>query len=241
MIATLAILVFSLIQSLFGMGLLVFGTPTLLLMGFSFAEVLAMLLPASVAISLLQVLEEEVVDRSFIKTFFTWCMPPLGLTLAAVLTWGVHVPLEMVLGLVLLAFALVRLVPGATMHATAIVRCNLTTWMVAMGVVHGLSNMGGSVLSIVASTQFPDKRGTRRAISFCYLCFGVLQIGLVVTLRPESLTPQNLLMVPLAALVYRVFGRRGFHLASEKAFHLMFTGFVLFYAALLIAKALGAF
>ena len=37
------------VQSIFGMGILVFGTPTLLLIGFDFTTVLGLLLPSSMA------------------------------------------------------------------------------------------------------------------------------------------------------------------------------------------------
>src|SRR5260221_11193198 len=49
------VLVLAAVQSVFGVGLLVFGTPTLLLLGLPFPEVLAYLLPCSVVISTLQV------------------------------------------------------------------------------------------------------------------------------------------------------------------------------------------
>ena len=41
-------------QSIFGIGLLLFGTPTFLLLGYNFLEVLNLLLPMSVTISLIQ-------------------------------------------------------------------------------------------------------------------------------------------------------------------------------------------
>lgn len=50
------IAVLSVVQSLFGMGILVFGTPTLLLMGYDFITTPGYLLPTSFAISLLQVM-----------------------------------------------------------------------------------------------------------------------------------------------------------------------------------------
>src|ERR687885_1890760 len=65
-----AVLAFSVVQSVFGVGLLVFGTPTLLLAGYSFEETLAYLLPCSMAISALQVrdggLSFEPVRRDFV-------------------------------------------------------------------------------------------------------------------------------------------------------------------------------
>ena len=43
-----------LVQSIFGIGLLLFGTPTFILLGYSYAETLSILLPNSILISLMQ-------------------------------------------------------------------------------------------------------------------------------------------------------------------------------------------
>src|SRR6266853_3469989 len=50
-----AVAVFSIVQSVFGVGLLLFGTPTLLLTGMAFPLVLTYLLPCSIVVSSLQV------------------------------------------------------------------------------------------------------------------------------------------------------------------------------------------
>ena len=53
-IIILIIAVFSVVQSLFGVGLLVFGTPTFLLLGASYAESVGYLLPSSLLLSSIQ-------------------------------------------------------------------------------------------------------------------------------------------------------------------------------------------
>ena len=64
------IIAFAIVQSIFGMGLLVFGTPTFLLLGYSFGEVLNLLVPASVAISALQLsAASNKIDREIVKYF----------------------------------------------------------------------------------------------------------------------------------------------------------------------------
>ena len=57
------IALFSIVQSMFGVGLLLFGTPTLLLLEYSYSETLWLLLPCSLTISLIQV----VGDYKFIE------------------------------------------------------------------------------------------------------------------------------------------------------------------------------
>ena len=55
LVILLVIIFFTIIQSIFGVGLLVFGTPTLLLLDYTFYETLSFLLPSSIIVSLLQV------------------------------------------------------------------------------------------------------------------------------------------------------------------------------------------
>ena len=56
LIEVLFISLFSLIQSIFGVGLLLLGTPTFLLLGYNYFEVLNILLPYSILISVLQII-----------------------------------------------------------------------------------------------------------------------------------------------------------------------------------------
>ena len=54
-------ILFSLVifQSLFGVGLLLFGTPIFLLLGYNFESTLILILPVSITISLLQLLHHK--------------------------------------------------------------------------------------------------------------------------------------------------------------------------------------
>jgi uncharacterized membrane protein YfcA len=65
----------SIVQSFFGMGVLVFGTPTLLLMGYNFITTLGYLLPASFAISLLQVLTAGSNRVPVSRYLYLLCLP----------------------------------------------------------------------------------------------------------------------------------------------------------------------
>ena len=52
----LVLLILITIQSIFGIGLLLFGTPTFLILGYDFINTLNFLLPISIAISSLQLI-----------------------------------------------------------------------------------------------------------------------------------------------------------------------------------------
>ena len=74
-------------QSIFGVGLLLFGTPTFLYFGYSFYETLQLLLPISFTISLIQFLSSKQKDKSFIFKFNIFTIPPLILGLFLILTY----------------------------------------------------------------------------------------------------------------------------------------------------------
>ena len=65
----------SIMQSIFGVGLLLFGTPSFILMGFNFNETLTMLLPLSISISFLQVLKSNENIANFKINFNFYCIP----------------------------------------------------------------------------------------------------------------------------------------------------------------------
>ena len=63
---SLILLVLIIIQSIFGIGLLLFGTPTFLLLGYDFLNTLNFLLPISIIISFLQFISPKI---NFSKIF----------------------------------------------------------------------------------------------------------------------------------------------------------------------------
>jgi len=57
------IIILSIIQSIFGIGLLVIGTPVLLILNYDFFNVLSILLPCSILISILQINSYDVANN----------------------------------------------------------------------------------------------------------------------------------------------------------------------------------
>ncbi len=239
MIAFSTVFVFSLVQSIFGMGLLIFGTPTLLLLGFDFSATLATLLPASITISFIQVLEDRFIEPRFVRRFALWCLPPLGLGLATLIRYQPDLPLEPVLGAIMFVFASLQLMPELSTRARDSVRRNLNAWMVVMGTVHGFSNLGGSVLSVVARTLFIDKLEIRRTIAFCYLSFAIVQILILLVLQPDIFDRSHLLTMALAGTVYILLGRRTFRWLPQIAYERLFVMFMFVYAFILFGKGFG--
>ena len=62
-------------QSIFGIGLLLFGTPTFLLLDYNFLYILNLLLPISITISLIQIFSSKIQIKNFKINFNLYCLP----------------------------------------------------------------------------------------------------------------------------------------------------------------------
>jgi uncharacterized protein len=167
------------VQSVFGVGLLVFGTPLLLLAGMPFPVILAYLLPCSLTISLLQVLT----------------------------TGGSPKQIGVAVGAMLLVTAALRLVPPGNAAMSRLVARHRPGLLVGLGVVHGLSNLGGGILTAIVGSSVEDKFSIRRHIAFCYGLMASLQL-VVVVIEGPPVSPVLLVTLPaVAAAVYVVAGQ----------------------------------
>ena len=72
----ITIAVTSVIQSIFGVGVLLFGTPILLLLGYEFIDAVMILLPISVSINILQIAKDyRSIDFQFYKGILFYTIP----------------------------------------------------------------------------------------------------------------------------------------------------------------------
>ena len=82
-----ALLLTTVIQSIFGVGILLFGTPLLLLLGYEFSYALSVLLPISIAINMLQVLKHySYIDLKLYKNVLLYSIPFIVLFLFIIAT-----------------------------------------------------------------------------------------------------------------------------------------------------------
>src|SRR4030043_495588 len=102
LIPTIVVILFSTVQSVFGVGLLVFGTPTLLLLDYPFDTTLALLLPSSIVISAMQVLVGRECLLHFKKSFLLYSVPLIIVGLLLVLTDLLVFDIKSVVGTMLL-------------------------------------------------------------------------------------------------------------------------------------------
>ena len=146
------IAIFSVVQSIFGVGLLLFGTPTLLLLEYSYSETLWLLLPCSVTISLIQVVNDYKLIEAKKRAVYL-VIPTLVLSLALVVTYANGINITRIVGILLLLIGVIRFSSKLQDLLGLMVKKHIQIYYIIIGVVHGISNMGGGPLSILLSPQ----------------------------------------------------------------------------------------
>ncbi|HCW48223.1 MAG TPA: hypothetical protein DGH25_12790 [Erwiniaceae bacterium] len=111
---------------------------------------------------------------------------------------------------------------------------NSRKYLVVMGCVHGLSNMGGSLLSAYAVTRHQMKQEVLGCIVTGYLLFGIVQLCTLHYVNALNLNITTLASCLAAAAVFLLVGNRIFKALNDSFYQHIFSGFMLVYAALMI-------
>lgn len=181
------VVITSFIQSIFGVGVLLFGTPLLLLLGYNFIDAIIVLLPISITINLFQIAKDyKSLDLDFYKKILVYTIPFVIIFLFLVTKMQINIGL--IVGVFLLTVALKdysltlnTFIKFATRHEKA--------YFSIMGIIHGLTNLGGSLLTAIVHSKEYDKRITRVTVAISYATFAAFQIltllisGLIVEIN----------------------------------------------------------
>lgn len=172
-IVALIILVSMLTQLLFGVGVLLWGTPSLILLGYDFTTALSLLLPISLGISGLQVGQNfQHISKKELWSFIKLSLPLVVLGLIFVMTSDIEV--EWFVFAALGVGGLLRLNIFKTLSDRVV---NFKDFMLPLiGIVHGISNLGGALLVMWASQTDKTKLGLRSTVAACYLLLAFFQI-----------------------------------------------------------------
>ena len=227
----------SIIQSIIGVGLLVFGTPTLIMLGYSFQDTLATILPPSILISLLQVIDSPATDGSFRRDFNRYCLPFVLLGIVIVLIAKDKIDLKYCIGIMLVLSALIRFVPAFENFFFYLIKRYGKLYLVLMGCVHGLTNMGGGLLSLFSgSIHQKDKIATRSGIAYGYLLMGIIQYLTLIIYNTNLISSKTLSFAIIAPVTYLALGKKLFIITREEVFHRLITIIILVYGIMLILK-----
>jgi uncharacterized protein len=230
LIAGLAVL-----QSIFGVGVLIFGTPCLLLAGIGFEQVLGILLPASFTISCLQLLLDRGVSIKDFKAFSVLLVPTTIAGLAVTLLLAIP-RIEVVVSVVLVATAFFRTSERRRVYLVRLAGRHGKAMLASIGLLHGMTNMGGSLLEAYVSSLHSQKVPLRQNIALGYALLATVQLVALALSDRLHLTLLNLSTACVAGLVFLVVGRRCFRTVPEQQYRSLVSVVMVCAAAALIAK-----
>jgi len=170
----ITVAVTSFIQSIFGVGVLLFGTPLLMLQGYNFFQAVIVLLPISLLINLSQIAKDhKSVDIAFYKKIIVYTIPFIVIFLAVLNEIKINIGL--LIGVLLLLVAAKDFSARVNNLVNLVVR-HERSYFILMGIVHGLTNLGGPLLTVAVHSKGYGKRTTRATVAASYATFATFQI-----------------------------------------------------------------
>ncbi len=234
----LTVIVTAVIQSLFGVGVLLFGTPMLLLLGYDFVNALSVLLPISLAINAFQILKHyRYIDADFFKNVLLYTIPLVVWFLFIATSNKLNIGL--LVGAFLVFVALKSFVPAVERLLQALVKYE-KAYLALMGLVHGLTNLGGALLTAIVHGKQYDKNTTRVTIAVCYATFALFQLTTLLVLGSEfELTySQQATFLQIGVIVFLLTEELVYSGIDNNKYSTFFAAFLLASGILLITKSL---
>ena len=229
------IAMFSIVQSIFGVGLLLFGTPTLLLLGYSYSETLWLLLPCSVAISFIQVVGGYKLIEAKRRAVYL-IIPTLVLGLVFVIIYANGINMTRIVGVLLLLIGVIRFSSKLQVLLSSMVKKHIQMYYIIIGVVHGVSNMGGGPLSILMSTIYSKKEIIRANVAFIYLILAIFQLVVLSIISSTSLKSEVMWLLPISLVSYIFTSKFISSKVNDKKYTFILNVMVLIYGVLAVIK-----
>ena len=222
------------VQSVFGVGLLLFGSPLFLWAGYSFPVTLGVLLPCSMVVSTLQLRGGRPDDPVF-RRYASWLAMPAAIGIAVALLASRRIDIRPIVGVMLLASGVLRIAPPVHRYCRETLRRSVPGSLAAIAFVHGLTNMGGALLTVLMTSLHVDKTTVRTHIAAAYLILaGAQLLALLVLERPPVDVVQVAALMGLTAATYLTIGRHVFAWSSQVVYHHAVTAFIFVLALMLI-------
>jgi uncharacterized protein len=227
----IVIIITSIIQSFFGVGVLLFGTPLLLLLGYPFFESLLIVLPVSASINLGQILKDyRHIDFKFYKNILLFSIPFIILCLF--LVDKVLLNVSIYIGLFLIFIALKEHIKLFKDIMNKILSYNKIFYII-IGVVHGITNLGGALLTARVFHANLNKFQKRATIAISYMTFAIFQI-ITVLFLDYDFGNSNFIYIIIGLFVYITVNRFLFHRITDLKYDKLFSVFLIITGLLLI-------
>ena len=222
----------SIFQSIFGVGLLIIGTPIFLQFGYDFLTVINILLPFSVIISLLQRMNSGSINHLFKANFIIITIPFLFVSLFIVHRYLDNLNILLLVALVMILFSIINIIFIKNYIKIPTKKMYMNTSLIFLGILHGFTNLGGSLLTLISSNISNDKLEIRGNIAYGYLFFGIIQIFyLLIFFEGVSFSYLIYIFIPILAFYL---SQPFYNKFNSSSFALVLNFFVLVYGIYLV-------
>ena len=179
----------TILQTIVGVGVLVLGTPILLILNYNMIEVMNILLPISITTSFLNYLYLKSnkkklkinLDKNIKKNFILIFFPGIFIGLFLVNKFLTYFNFEVMVSIVIFSSIYIKWNFSKEVNSLPLNLKKLI--LIAISIIHGLTNSGGTLLTIFFAALNKNKKNqTRYSITFYYLILAAVQYGVFIFL-----------------------------------------------------------
>lgn len=221
------------VQSIFGTGVLLIGTPILLILGYNFQYALIILLPTSILINIFQLKNNfNNIDIRFYKRLFLFSIPLIILFFYFMNTNPIRI--NLFVGIFLVIIALKENILSINRFMKLLIKYE-HLYLMIMGIIHGITNLGGALLSGIVFSKDLSKESKRATIAICYLTFAIFQITTLIIIFNDNnfLNKSNFIYWTLGPVIFFIVEKYIYFRINEK-YYINYSNFFLFVLGLIL-------
>jgi len=170
------IFLLSIIHSIFGIGLLAIGTPLLLLLNYDFLIILKILLPCSILISTFQIYKTKNILKAD-KKIIHRSVPYVFLGALIIYFFSSNINFKLIIGFSILIILFLKIFLKKKINL--LINKNKTILISFTGFFHGLTNTGGSLISLIFQSLKKNKHEVQGCIAYTYFLYALIQYCLL--------------------------------------------------------------
>jgi uncharacterized membrane protein YfcA len=197
------IFILSIIHSIFGVGLLAIGTPLLLILNYDFLIILKILLPSSILISIFQIIKTNSVLNNDKKLIYK-SVPYVLLGAFIIYTFSSKINFKLIIGFSILIILFLKIFSKKIIKQS--VKKNVNILICCVGFFHGLTNSGGSLISLIFQELKKNKYEVQGCIAYTYFFYALIQYFLLSFFFKKILLDYNNFKLLLFTFVGYFFG-----------------------------------
>ena len=221
----LLIFILIVLQSIIGVGILVLGTPLLLILNYEFIEIMALLLPISILTSLFNYLYLKYhkknlkinLDRNIKKNFVILFIPGIIIGLILTREFQNFINFKLLVSFVIILSLITKWKLKDIINASPLFFKRFVLMLV--GIIHGLTNSGGTLLTVFFTSLNNSKKDqSRYSITFYYLILVFVQYLVFLIVFKKEIFIEHLFHILLIITLASIIGNIIAKIIDEKFF-----------------------